>query len=53
MAYRVLEIDSEITWLLHEINANDENSDTKDLAKQLEILKQQKIDLYEDSCNRF
>ena len=48
-AFSILEIDSQIEWLI-----NLPPDPLKgELEKEIENLKQQKIQIYEDSCNRF
>ena len=48
-AFSILEIDSQIEWLI----SLPPDPLKGELEKEIENLKQQKIQLYEDSCNRF
>lgn len=47
VAIKIIEIDAEIAWL---IDMN-ESRDIELIKTEIEILKQQKIKIYEDSCN--
>lgn len=48
-AFSILEIDSQIEWLIR----LPPDPLKGELEKEIENLKQQKIQIYEDSCNRF